>query len=275
MTRFWIMLVMAASSVTAWGADQNPPAILREHDFLVGHNLTATSDVLDGKTCSLGLQVLACRVGARTALGLSPWMLTNYRMYAVALRHVFSEDGEGNRWGGQVSYYQTWTKRGPNDINYEMTALWLQGIRTYQVRDDYRLHLNVDVNYYFDDTMPFSLRRPSLTRSPWQFNVTSLHQVALTKGWFILGELGLLDVFRKPLHTHSGVSIGWENSWLSWHLGYSVSASLEAFFNPTYRIDYQQVLLAYPGATFHDQLDPGSTYNDYGLHPEFALQATF
>ena len=250
-----------------------------QDSFQVGHNLTATSDILENKRCSFGLQVFACRVGARTAIGTSPWMLSDYKMYSLAIRHLISEDADGNRWAVQGTYFQTQvtTNLPMWDQHYDMTAIWLQGIRTYRIRNDYRLHLNADVNYYFRERMPFSLRRPGFTKSPWQINLSSLHQVALSHGWFILGELGALDIFRKPFHTHAGSSIGWESSWFSFHLGFSFTSSLEALFNPD-RVDAQQQLRAFSSEGFDttpDKFLDYSTTNDYAIHPEFALQATF
>jgi hypothetical protein len=156
-----------------------------------------------------------------------------------------------------------------------MTALWLQLIRTWQMKEGYRLHANFDTNYYFNDRLPFSLRRPSRVKTPVQINMSFLFQTDLTNGWYILGEIGALDIFRPPFHTHSGVSIGWGDATWSWHLGYSLTSTLKALDSPTLRQDSQQLIRSYPGASYDGPYsDPELDY-DYAIHPEFALQLTF
>lgn len=252
--------------------EQNVSKHVHRGDFLVGHNLSSTSEVLPASHCTAGLQVFACGLSDKTTIGSSTWMLTDYQMYTGALRHLFSTDETGNRFAGQVSYFQTYTKRRDDNYNYEMKSLWAEGIRTWQLKDDYRLHLNGHINYYFDDRMPFSLRRPAYHRSPWQVNLTALHEISLVSDWYIFGEIGLLDMFNAPLHTHSGVSIGRAGTWYSWHIGYSLSSTLLALFSPRSRNDYQQQILSTPGATYDSQLDKKSVRYDYGIHPEFSMQ---
>jgi hypothetical protein len=143
------------------------------------------------------------------------------------------------------------------------------------MKEGYRLHANLHANYYFDDRMPFSLRRPSNAKAPIQINASLLFQSELTNGWYMLGEIGGLDIFRPPFHTHSGVSIGWGNESFSFHLGYSLTATFTALQSPTWRTDIQQVIRSYPGSSYDDAITEDALAYDYSIHPEFALQFVF
>ncbi len=171
--------------------------------FQNGHNLSATSDVLESGHCIMGLEILACGVTDSVTIGGSPWMYIDYNMYSLAARVLISEDAEKNRWAFQLNYFKTYKERAVDDDTlyeanyYQMEAVWLMFIRTLTFDDHYRLHLNFHANYYIDERMPFSLRRPFMEKTPYQFNFTLLHEVDLVDGWFIFGEMGVLDLARN------------------------------------------------------------------------------
>lgn len=254
-----------------------PDLILANNTFQNGHNLSATSDLLAPGRCAIGIDIIACGITDSLMIGASPWMYIDYNMYAGAVRALLDEDAEGNRWGLQVNYFKTFKERAKVDEElskanyYQMEAVWVMFIRSLNYDPHYRLHINFHANYYMDERMPFSLRRPFVNKTPYQFNFTLLHEVDLVRGWFLFGEMGLLDFARNPIHIHSGVSIGRTAETWGFHLGFSMSSTGRALFGATTREDYQQNLLSTSAQGYDQELDRANVENDFSLHPEFSL----
>jgi len=207
-------------------------------------------------------------------------MIQDYKLANGALRILLDQEEDGDRWAIQASYFKSLKPRTQNTngaylYTYQMEALWLMFIRTLELSDRYRLHLNFHTNYYRDERMPFSLRRPSVKNRPTQFNFTLLHQVDLVSGWFIFGEMGLLDLARPPQHIHGGASLGLDVDGFSFHLGFSLTAGISALFSPLSRADYQQQLRFGPLEGYDGEISAERAQYDYSIHPEFSLQYVF
>lgn len=273
---FLLSLSSLASGAVAETPEESTP-------FFNGHNLSITSYVLPRGKCAVGLDLLSCGVSETLSVGSSPWMWTDYGMVSLAVRKKMSSQSFLSAY--QITYFDTQNNReiqngfGESQYRssglYKMRALWNQFVKTYSPERHYKLHLNFHINYYFDDTLPFSLRRPSFDSSPWQINLTTLHEMHLTRNWYIIGEAGLLDLARSPLHIHSGASIGVLTEKYSVRFGFSLTGSRESLFS-TGRRDYQQGLLNQRG-DYNDKesLERSGVQNDYALHPEFSLFYVF
>lgn len=229
-----------------------------------GHNLSQTSVLLPAKSCTVGIQILACGISNRFSVGTSPWLLTDYSMPNVYLRFGLAES-ESSRLAYQFSYFKA--ERRNEYIGYDMEAVWNGFVYSSRIAPAAIAHLNFQVNYYANEVRPFSLRRRSTVNSPWQLNASMLLQADLGAGFFLLGELALLDFARPPFRFHSGASIGRRSGNWEWHGGYSITAAPRAWFSPV-RVDLgyfptdQQVTI--------DQLQA-----DFSMHPEFSVQYFF
>lgn len=271
---FFIFILLGFLS---WSQAEEAP--LANQTFMRGQNVTSTSDVLRAGQCAVGPTAAACGISNYYSIGTSPWLYYDYNMYSLALRGLLSQDKEQNRWAFELNYLRTFRKFEGNSYyvrpNYQMESLWTKLIRTYYFNSHYRLHLNVQANYYWDEKMPFSLRRPYVKKTPWQFNLSMLHEMDLVHGWFILGELGLLDLLRDPLHLHAGASIGrvWKS--FSFHLGFTMTGSYDAIFSPLGRADYHQELRSFSANGYDGDLDPYRVKQDFSIHPEFSVQYIF
>ncbi len=242
-----------------------------------GHNLSATSSVLRSGECTFGLQLIGCGLNDRLTLGTSTWMLQGYKLANVGLRHIFKKDDQGNVWAAEIAYFKNYGKISNREYSkrpYEMEAWWLRWIRTYQVTPHYRLHLNLHTNYYADDEMPFSLRRPIPNRNNGQINVSTLHEVELLDRWFLSSEMGFLDLVQPAQYIHVGTAIGRTGENYHWHIGYSMSATIRSLFAPTKRADYQQELRETTQG-YNTDMNRDKARRDYSIHPEFALQYFF
>lgn len=253
-----------------------------------GHNLTMTTAVFQRGECTIGLQTVACGILDPLSIGTSPWMWSDYRMANVAVRWSPSEINDEKRWALQAIYFKTTSpKREPAGMtsdgtipprsgqDYQMEAAWFEIARSQRFAPHFQLHGNLHLNYYFDQTMPFSLRRPSLKKDPWQINLSSLMEIELVGGFYLLAEIGLLDLNETYPHLHTGASLGYSRGRFDVHVGFSMTSTFYALFHPVERVDYQQTLRTSQWNGYNSDLDPNLVRQDFAIHPEFSLQYFF
>lgn len=276
-------LILFFFSTSVYSSDEGAPKLL-------GHNLSNTSNVLDPGECTIGFLHAGCGVSEKLTVGSSPWMALSYKMAALALRYQLSHSANQQE-SFQLSYLKTFEKRYnyfevekdefgfKNSVEkfrgYEMESLWMMYVRSKKLAPHFTLHYNFHINYYFNETAPFSLRRPYEDPSPWQLNATTLFEVDLYKGWFIQGELGLLDIINSPVHTHAGVSLGWKWSKGYISLGFSQTSTFKALFSPDDREDYGYYLISREEEGYESELDLDKIDNDYSIHAEITAQFFF
>lgn len=243
----------------------------------MGHNLSATSYLLGKYQCTLGIQVAGCGLTEKWTLATVPWLYFNYNTWSVVNRFRIKTYEGGGSWSAQLGYFKTFPQARNNKYvtyPYEMEAYWLQIIRAVPMARHYRMYLNFHTNYYANDKRPFSMRRPIPDRNSGQIAITSLHEIALYKRWFVMGELGFLEVLQPSPYVHAGFSFGRSGYSYEWHLGYTLTSTPLGLFNPRSRRDYQQELRDTKDG-FNQDLDREKTKRDYAIHPEFALQLFF
>lgn len=188
-------------------------------------------------------------------------------MYNLYLRYLLKKN-ESYSQALQASYYKT--DGGSN--TYRMEAGWLNWIHGWHFNSGYIFFLNAQFMYFVDETIPFSLRRPRVWRDPTEFNISTLHEVKLVHGFYLMGELGILGVVRKFPLIHSGASLQWRsNHWLI-QIGYSTTATLAAIGgNRKYRQDVATYISNGDDHGLGDHLAQFIKY-DYSLHPEVVIQ---
>ena len=243
----------------------------------MGHNLSATSYLLGQYQCTLGIQVAGCGLTDKWTVATVPWLYFNYNTWSVVNRVRLKNYAGGGNWTAQLGYFKSFPQaRNSKYITYpyQMEAYWLQFIRAIPMARHYRLYFNIHTNYYADDKRPFSMRRPIPDRNDAQVALTTLHEIALFKRWFVMGELGVLEVLQRSPYVHAGFSFGRSGYTYEWHVGYTLTSTPLGLFNPRSRRDYQQELRD-TREGFDQNLDREKTKRDYAIHPEFALQYFF
>ncbi len=241
---------------------------------LLGHNLSMTSYVLKKGECTFGFVFTGCGINDKSSLGFSPWLVHDYKMMSVGWRQQLRTK-KRTASAIQAIYFKTYEDRENSDNSYKMEALWLTGVHSKIYTRTFAAHYNFALNYYFDETMPFSLRRPYRDPVPAQANASILLESKLYKTWFMLGELGLLDMLNDPLHTHAGLSVGhkWKKGYI--YFGFTYTSTFHAMFEPTKRSDYQQELAESRGPAYEGDLSPSKVKYDYSIHPEMSFQYFF
>jgi hypothetical protein len=260
----------------------------------LGDNVTQTAYVLEKARCTFGSWAAGCGVTDKLMLITSPWLLTQYNMWNFWAR-LQVEKHESHESAVQLAYFKTYDtgRNYPVESNpgspmagyycsntlscfngYEMEAAWLYWLSSERITRDYVFHWNFQVAYYWDDTKPFSLRRPQAWKTPWQVNLMSLHEVHMLGPYYLRGEVGFLGIDGKFPALHSGVALQYrKNSW-SCQLGATASGYLNAWFT-TGRFDYQAQALSNSRDGLHQNFSDGQLIDDFSIHPEIFLQYTF
>lgn len=249
-----------------------------------GHNLSHT-DFFPKKGCSVGLQAVVC--GRETwAAGTSPFLLSIYNMANVYFLTRLGREINGNKKTLQLAYFKTFnegdrisqvdpTKR--LNSTYQQHSLMAYYIYSQDVRDNYRLHWNTTVSYFFDDKHPFSLRRPTARRRKYQLNFTTLHEVKMTEYMGIQGELGFVHIEDSYPRFHTGASLFFRGKrWLV-QFGFSLTSTWDGLFvspEEPNRFDYQQEL-RFTRDGYNQTFDDTKIKEDFSLHPEIAIQYFF
>lgn len=248
--------------------------------------------MLEPHQCTLGFLVTACGLTPKLSFGISPWMFKDYGLANAGFRWEIFEPTNTVKWMLQGLAFKTaggprepycsddeappdWSWNPPKTASYQMESYWLILARTETFTPAFRVHTNLQLQYYVDETMPMSLRRPSWTKSPFGLNFSSLYEVAIYKTWVLMGELGGLDLTRDPVRLHTGVSIGQSRKRLTWHIGYSITSTLRALFDPSGRRDVQQSLFSGSWRGYNQDLGYYDISEDYAIHPEFSVQYFF
>lgn len=272
---YFLLINLFVSTTKASFHDENRP---------FGHNLSHT-DFFPKNTCSVGLQVLACGKDS-WAVGTSPMLVGVYNMANVWFIKRLGREINGNKKSLQFAYFKTFNEKTLLDPNiptrrrnshYVQESVMAYYIYSQNVRDNYRLHWNTSVSYYFTETHPFSLRRPTFHRRPYQLNFTTLHEVQMTEFMGIQGELGLMHLEDRYPRFHGGASLYFKGKkWLV-QFGFTLTSTLDGMFvNPEEpnRFDYQQELRLMTNG-YDDPFDKNKIKEDFSLHPEIAIQYLF
>lgn len=248
-----------------------------------GHNVSQT-DYLPNKTCSIGSQVALCSDG-KWGVGTVPFLLTTYNMNSLFIRRKFQQN-EKTHHSIQLAYFKTIPQEKETyedewgsfeyTPGYDQEAYWLTYIYSHQYSSVYRMHLNISGQYYVYDRQPFSLRRPTVNRSPYQYNITTLHEGNLTKNFGIMGEFGLLHISDKYPRLHTGASLFYKRGGFYAQVGFSMTSTYTALMEGRVagRTDYQAELQSYEDG-FFQPMDEEKIRNDFSIHPEVAIQYQF
>lgn len=258
-----------------------------------GHNLSQTDEVLKKNELSIGAQVIAYGLSDRLSIATSPWLATDYEMANLFVRYktaptrsfqfsyfksCFKSDGcvETIGWypDPETGEPTATTTAVMSKSGYSMEAIWLAMIDHFEFNDHYAIDINYGVQYYANQKMPFSLKRPSPKPLPWQFHLSSLHEASLVGPFKLYAEVGCLIPLDTDPYLHTGASLGYKSNNLESHLGFSVTSKVAALFNPANRVDLQQQLRDHT-TPYGSEIEADVYRNDYAIHPEFSFQYTF
>lgn len=230
----------------------------RKKSILFGHNLTPTSYSLGRGVATLGNFAAGIGVTDRLIFATSPWMLNSYNMYSGFLRYR-GDWSENRRWALQGAHFKT-GHFYPDIYQMEASSAWF--VASQDITPFYTVNLSLNYMYFFDETIPFSLRREPYNDQPYQYSVSSLQEVRLPHGFGICGEMGILGLNYTYPQFHFGASMNHRSRNFLVQLGYSNTATIAGI----------------KGLYTQDQANIGrgkTKQIDYSLHPEIHIQAFF
>ncbi len=267
----------------------------RSKSVSFGHNVAQTSNVFPAGDCTIGTYLFACGITDKLTMGMSPWLYVSYNADNVMLRYqIYNKPKETQTV--QLAYIKTYKpfKKMPSQtdssspsydpdycvasrkcfIGYEMDTLWSYFIHTVRYTKSYNLHLNAQLAYYWNDTKPFSIRRPQAVRTEWQSNISVLNEVQLYKSFYLNGEFGILGISEKYPALHSGVTIDYRGINWSVRLGGSGTGNLAGWWGVD-RFDYHSYALYASEEGLDRKFADSELQKDFSVHPEIYVQYSF
>lgn len=227
--------------------------------LLFGHSLSPTTETLTKGVWTLGTTVAGYGITDQLLVGTSTWMFYDYNSPNLVLRHRWSLGNSFfDEFAAQLLYLKS-SNFYPNFYRMEVGMMWLTWRK--KVNPNYTFYLAANGMYFWDETLPFSLRRnPGHDRAD-QYSLTTLHVLSFTEYLGLSLELGVLGLdYTKPLF-HNGYSFFYKNNTWVAQVGISISASpynLERLFSQS-----------------QDTATNNHDYYDYSIHPELQIQYFF
>jgi hypothetical protein len=226
------------------------------NSFVIGHNLSPTTEVPEKGTATVGTYLASYSFSDRCHVGTSPWMAYGYNSYSLLGRcQLTGATSFFDASSLQVAYIKSDDNLGKK---YRQTLAMAWWTMKHEINSSYSLYTTVNYMYFWDETLPFSLRREPGNNQPYQFTVTTLHQIHWTDSMGMQFELGILGVnYNRPM-VHNGYSFykRWESVLLQ--VGISMTGSDNNF-----------------DRLYSDTGPRGTAGYDYSVHPELQLQYFF
>lgn len=235
-----------------------------------GHNLSPTTETLKTGKFTAGFAAVTLGVTDNLTVGTSPWIAWDYNMINLAVRWKHKIDPQ-NTIGLQTHYFNTYNedKKRFERTTYSMHAISQFFTYSYRLAKQTNLILNINPMYFFDEEVPFSLRRSGATEDSYQINSTALLQTRILP-WFTtnieLGVLGANYTYPQMITGLSGTFfIG--QSFL-FQLGFNITAVPRAMFG-SQGVDSNSTVRSF--RTFFKQ----DLQIDRSAHPEIQIEYFF
>jgi len=191
-----------------------------------GHLLTPTTYVPRKKTFTAGSHILGYSLNDSLLVGTSSFLALFYNSPNLFLKYG-RKYNEESRWAIQFDYLKSSnTDLVESGSKYEMEALMLWGIWSKDVNKIYSIHYSLSYMYFINEGQPHSLRREPFNDQPFQFSLTTLHEVKITERYGIAGEVGILGLNYSLPNLHAGLSFRYIRKRFSIQAGISVDRHL-------------------------------------------------
>ena len=267
-----ILLSLLFFSSLSLAAPQTRPSKMSRATYL-GHNLSISTETPKAGTVAVGSYLLGYSPSDRLLIGTSPWMIFDYNTYNVVTRYniirdesdELTLDGDDPTDSGgafdaltvQVAYMKS-GNFARDFYRQEIAIVWLTG--KVAVNPYYDFYLTGNYMYFFDETIPFSLRREPFNDEKYQLSLSSLHSLKVNDLFRVSLEFGVLGLRSSYPQIHSGVSFSLTKGSYLIQLGFSVTAT---------PYNFERFLESSTNAK------PEGNYYDASVHPEIQLQYFF
>jgi hypothetical protein len=225
--------------------------------FFIGNNLSPGTETPPKSTWTVGSYIIGYAPTDTCLIGTNAWMAWDYNSYSAIARCKLTEE---TRWfdesSFQLAYIQSDKSLGDA---YRQTVGIVWWTMKHKFNDLYSLYTTLNFMHFWDETVPFSLRRDPGNDQPYQFSLTTLQRVSWTETAGFAFEFGILGLnYEKPL-VHNGYSVYKMTESFLFQAGLSISAAPNNFNRLYSRPDARGRAKDY----------------DYSVHPEIQLQYFF
>lgn len=234
-----------------------------------GHNLAPTANTVSKGVTTAGIYALAHGLTDDIMIATSPWFIYYYKMDNAVYKQKLHSDSD-SQVAFQTAYFksQEEAQLGTDARYYQMEASISNIIYTKKINNSYTISSNIGYHYYFDETVPFSIRRESFNDQPYQWNISSFHEYIVEDSYsfgFELGALGLNYLYPQLI---TGLSFNFKGSFWQMQLGMSFTGTPSGYLSSK-SVDNNRALYNY---TSQDK-EKGRV--DFSSHPEIQLQYFF
>lgn len=241
------------------------PAKQKTEDFksvFFGHLLTPTTYLPKSDTVTVGSHVAGYSFNDNVLVGTASFLLLFYNSPNIYVKFG-DKINKRQRWAVQANYLKSTDSYSLVEKEYIMDALMVWGIWSYQVTNFYTFHTSINYMNFFNEGNPHSLRREPFNGQPYQFSITTLHDVRVSKKFGLASEFGVLGVNYRIPNLHGAVSFRYMNKNLMLQFGISFDAHL-----PWSSFDAEEYAAINPTLGI-------SNSKEFITHPEIALQYFF
>lgn len=233
-----------------------------DKSVFLGHLLTPTTYLPKKKTVTFGSHITGYSFNDDLLIGTASFLFFFYNSPNLYLKYG-KNINDKHRLAVQATYLKSFDSYNFIERKYAMEALMLWGVWSYQATDFYTLHTSFNFMNFYNEGNPHSLRREPFNGQPYQFSITTLHDVRITKKYGLASEFGVLGVNYRIPNLHGAVSFRYMNKNILFQFGISFDVHL-----PWSSFDKQNYMASHPTLGI-------SNSKEFITHPEIALQYFF
>lgn len=246
-----------ASQLKLERAKASPEASQEFGSRSIGHLVTTNNNVLRKGEVSVGTLYAGVGVTDKLTVGTSPFVLMAFNMYNFLARAA-QDVSKNERIGFEFEYFKTFeTGEGERSSRYDFQMeAWSSKITySHRLLNWYRANLTGSFFYYIDETWPFSLRMDPANTDRYACNLTSLHEIRLSRNIFINLEGGFWGLNYTYPYYHAGATLNLQNDRFLFGIGASTT------FSPSFPEEKARSFAGYDSRQ--------------SVHPELQMQAFF
>ena len=230
--------------------------------IFLGHLLTPTTYLPQEGVFTTGTHVTGYSLTDKFLVGTSSFLLLFYNSPNLYFKYGDKINSK-QRWAVQFDYLKSTDAYSFGTRDYVMEALMLWGVWSYQVTDFYTFHTSLNYMYFYNEGNPHSLRREPFNNDAFQFSVSTLHDVQVTKNFGLASEIGVLGVNYQIPNIHGAVSFRYTDKNILLQIGLSFDVHI-----PDSGFDKDNYIANNPTLGI-------SNRKEFITHPEFAIQYFF
>jgi hypothetical protein len=228
----------------------------------LGHLLTPTTSLPEKETFTTGTHIMGYSFTDSLLVGTSSFLALLYNSPNVFLKTNYKINSK-NILALQANYLKSDPNFRPIPTTYIMEAVMLWGVWSRRINRNYTLHTSLNYMNFFNEGNPHSLRREPFNHDPYQFSLTTLHDIKVSETFGLASEIGILGLNYRVPNLHTAVSF----RWIRKNYFFQAGVSFDTHF-PGINFDTESYIR-------NNQTLSRSHTKESVIHPEFAFQYFF